>query len=271
MSDGKITGNEGFAIEIGGMPILLRTRDTCFRQLLSDRYAGFVSDLAIPELEFDIDLVEPSTEIEADDDVQVRKEGGGWLLQRGDFQAQWDTSCGRGQVRQSRNPYAIDSLLRIIHTLILAKRGGFLVHAASAVRGERAFLFAGVSGAGKTTISRLAPSDATLLSDEISYVRRERDSYLSCGTPFAGELARVGENKSAALRALFFLDKGPENRIEPLESGEAVRLLLRYILFFAEDEELVRLVFQSACEFVERVPVSRLTFVPDQRVWDLIR
>ena len=81
----------------------------------------------------------------------------------------------------------------------------------------------------------------------------------------------MGENKSAALRALFFLDKGPENRIEPLESGEAVRLLLRNILFFAEDEELVRLVFQSACEFVERVPVSRLTFVPDQRVWDLIR
>src|SRR5207245_4568712 len=168
------------------------------------------------------------------------------------------------------NPYAIDSLLRIIHTLILAKRGGFLVHAASAVRGERAFLFAGVSGAGKTTISRLAPSDATLLSDEISYVRRERDSYLSCGTPFAGELARVGENKSAALRALFFLDKGPENRIEPLESGEAVRLLLRNILFFAEDEAVVRLEFQWACEFVDRVPVSWLMLVLYQRVWVLI-
>src|SRR5947209_20174803 len=119
MSDGKITGNEGFAIEIGGMPILLRTRDTCFRQLLSDRYAGFVRDLAIPEFEFDIDLVEPSTEIEADADVQVRKEGGGWLLQRGDFQAQWHTSCGRGQVRQAPIPYAIDPLLRMLPTRLL--------------------------------------------------------------------------------------------------------------------------------------------------------
>ena len=29
-------------------------------------------------------------------------------------------------------------------------------------------------------------------------------------------------------------------------------------------------VFQSACEFVERVPVQRLTFAPDSRVWDMI-
>jgi hypothetical protein len=73
------------------------------------------------------------------------------------------------------------------------------------------------------------------------------------------------------LRALLFLDKGRENRIEPLEPVEAVRLLLRNILFFAKDEELVKRVFQSACDFVERVPVSRLTFVPDQRVWDIIK
>ena len=58
---------------------------------------------------------------------------------------------------QSANPYSIDAALRIIHSLILARQGGLLVHAASAVRNGKAFLFAGVSGAGKTTISRLAP------------------------------------------------------------------------------------------------------------------
>lgn len=29
--------------------------------------------------------------------------------------------------------------------------------------------------------------------------------------------------------------------------------------------------FHSAFEFLSRVPVSRLTFVPDARVWELIR
>ena len=40
--------------------------------------------------------------------------------------------------------------------------------------------------------------------------------YEAWGTPFAGELARVGENRAAPLSALFLLEKGPENRIEPV-------------------------------------------------------
>jgi hypothetical protein len=259
------------AIEIGGMAIALHTQDPEFRQLLENRYTGFMKSASNPQFEFDIDLFEPSETMHADSDVQVTMQGGQWVLERGDFHARWDYRAGRGHIRQSRNPYAIDSVLRIVHTLILAKQGGFLLHAASAIRGGHAFLFAGVSGAGKTTISRLAPPDATLLTDEISYVRREADEYRACGTPFAGELARVGENQSAPLSTLFLLEKGPENRVEPVAASDAIRLLMRNILFFAEDAELVRLVFRSACEFVERVPVRRLIFVPDERVWEMVR
>ena len=178
---------------------------------------------------------------------------------------------GRGRIRQSANPYSIDSVLRIVHTLILAREGGFLLHSAGAIRNGKAFLFSGVSGAGKTTISRLAPPDVTLLTDEVSYIRRDQDGYRACGTPFAGELARVGENCSAPIGCLFFLKQGPENKIEPVAKAEAIRRLMRNILFFAEDSDLVQRVFQSACEFVERVPVQQLTFVPDSRVWDMIR
>ena len=56
-----------------------------------------------------------------------------------------------------------------------------------------------------------------------------------------------------------------------MTKSESIRRLMRNILFFAGDAELVTNVFQSACEFVERVPVRLLTFTPDTRVWDLIR
>jgi hypothetical protein len=266
----QLAASEPVAIEIGGMAIALHTEDSAFRRLLEKRYAGFIKPSVNPQFEFDIQLFEPGETTRADEDVQVKLRDGQWLLRRGDFRASWDSREGRGRIRQSRNPYAIDSVLRIVHTLILARQGGFLVHAASVIRNGRAFLFAGVSGAGKTTISRLAPADATLLTDEISYVRREGSQYLGCGTPFAGELARVGENQSAPLSALFLLEKGPRNRIETVALSEAIRLLLRNILFFAEDAELVNLVFRSACEFVEKVPVRRLIFAPDQRVWKMI-
>jgi hypothetical protein len=83
-------------------------------------------------------------------------------------------------------------------------------------------------------------------------------------------LARVGENQCAPVSAVFLLEKGLQNRIEPVGPSEVMRRLLRNILFFADDPELVKLVFQSACEFASLVPIHRLTFVPDQRVWEII-
>lgn len=265
------TEKETVSIEIGGMPIAVRTDDPSFRRLIENRYAGFVGASGSSHFEFDIDLYEPSGSSPSGDDLEVKVEAGEWLLKRGDFRARWNADTGRGRIRQACSPYAIDCVLRIVHSLILARQGGFLVHAASAIRGGKAFLFSGVSGAGKTTISRLAPPDATLLTDEISYVRREGNGYMACGTPFAGELARVGENCCAPLSAFFLLEKGLQNSIEPIDPTEAIQRLLRNILFFADDAELVKLVFQSACEFASLVPIHRLVFVPDQRVWDIIR
>lgn len=255
-------------VEIGGIPIGLAACDDGFLGLLRQRYAGFLSS-SPPEFELEFDL--SPTRVVSDEDVHVRREGEEWLLDRGDFRARWDPRRGRGRVRQNSNPYSLDAVLRIVHSLILAERGGFLLHAASAICQGEACLFSGVSGAGKTTITRLAPPGVTLLTDEVSYVRPAADGYAAFGTPFAGELARAGENCSAPLSALFFLEQGPANRIDELSYAEAVQRLMRNILFFAEDAGLVEKLFATACDFVARVPVRRLTFYPDGRVWDVIR
>ena len=146
-----------------------------------------------------------------------------------------------------------------------------MIHAASCVRNGRAFLFMGVSGAGKTTISRLAPPGATLLTDEISYVRRTGNTYQAFGTPFSGELAQPGENVNAPLRAVYVLVQGPENKVERVSAPVALRELMKSILFFAQDERLVDRVFTSACRMAEAVSFYRLTFLPDRRVWSLIQ
>lgn len=259
------------SVEIGGMPILLRTRDLEFRALLEKRYAGFVRHRARASFALDVDVVRPDRQLCEDEDLTVRRQDGIWYLQRGDFLAEWDPQAGRGRLLQAVSPYAIDSVLRIVHSLIQASAGGFLLHGASVIRDGKAFMFSGVSGAGKTTISSLIPKDVVLLTDEISYVRRDGEKYRACGTPFAGELARLGENASAPIDRLFFLAKGPTNRIDPIPPADALRMLLRNILFFADDPELVRLVFRSACDFLARIPVFQLTFFPDTRVWELIQ
>jgi hypothetical protein len=264
-----VTESCSVVVEIGGLPIRLRCADRDFVRQIRQRYAGFLSSSNDASFEFEIGLASKDTE-SGDDDLRLVWDSGRWLMERGDFRAEWSPSTAHGSIQQTINPYSLDSVLRIVHTLLLARKGGFLLHASSAIRNGRAFLFSGVSGAGKTTMARLAPPDATLLSDEISYVTRRGSSYLAVGTPFFGELARPGENLQAPIEALYLLAKGPKNKIEPIEGAAAVRGLLGNVLFFARDPEFVKLIFDTACEFANRVPVRRLTFVPDASVWELI-
>ena len=256
-------------IEIGGLPIEVQTTDAAFERILMRRYGAYVRTDVASRFAFRVELTPPDA-FDPDADAEVWLDDAEWRIERGDFRARWNPAERKGQIFQSANPYSIDSVLRIVHTLMLAPEGGFLLHASSAVRNGKAFMFSGLSEAGKTTIARLAPEDVALLTDEASYIRKVDGQYMAYGTPFAGELGVPGKNISAPIAALYFLAKGPENLIEEISPAVAVRRLLRNILFFAHDEKMVRQVFESACAFVATVPVFQLSFVPDQRVWELI-
>jgi hypothetical protein len=259
----------GVVVEVGHVPVGLNTTDNALLRLLERRFDRFLTANVRPAFHFDITVV-PQGSFDPDAELRVGAAGGRWTLQRGDFHAEWDAANRRGWIRQTLNPYAIDSVLRIVHTIVLATDGGFLLHASSAVRDGRAFLFTGPSGSGKTTIARLAPPDVTLLTDEISYVRRTGDGYTAFGTPFSGELGEGGERVSAPIAALFRLNRGPDNLHERLTETEAIRTLMRNILFFADDRALTCHLLDTACDFAASVPAFRLAFAPDARVWNTI-
>lgn len=264
-------------IGIGGLWVRLRTQSPEFVADMASRFAGFLGDVAQPDHVFDIELVpfpaddEDLAVVDAHADaVHVSRSGPLWQVRRGDFFAEWDPALRHGRARMVPSPYSLDSVIRILHTLILAEQGGMLMHASSVALAGRAWMFTGVSGAGKTTISRLCPPDAHILTDEMSFIRPEGEHYYAYGTPFSGELGRPGENLRAPLAGVFLLAQGPENRIDQLSPTEAVSALMANILYFARDDALTARVFDNAIALAARVPVRRLTFLPDARVWDLI-
>jgi hypothetical protein len=55
-----------------------------------------------------------------------------------------------------------------------------------------------------------------------------------------------------------------------MPAADATRAVLEIVLFFRARYGAGRTKFDSVCELVQRVPVQRLTFVPDGRVWELV-
>ena len=256
-------------IVIGEIGVRFSTTDQKCAVMLRERYRGFVNNARACHCNFEIETISPRV-LKAERDLSVHCSGDNWVLERGDFYAIWFPSIKTGRVHQTRNPYSTDSVLRILHSLMLASEGGFLLHASSAVLNQKGFLFSGVSGAGKTTIAKLAPVDALLLTDEISYLRNTADGYWAYGTPFTGELGRNGENISAPIAAVFLLTKGPHNELRDVSKADAIRRLRRNVLFVTKDSTLVEAVFETVADFVNRVPVNELMFAPEPSVWKLI-
>jgi len=112
-------------------------------------------------------------------------------------------------------------------------------------------LFAGASGAGKTTHGPAgAGPRATLLTDEVSYVRKLPEGYFCVRNPLCGELKCAGGKRGGTVGVLYLLKHGPVNHIEAVGESVCYRALLESILFFARDPELVKLVFETAADFV---------------------
>jgi hypothetical protein len=171
--------------------------------------------------------------------------------------------------RGVRHEYALDSLLRILLTQLLLPQRGFLLHAATITRGGRGYVFVGRSGAGKSTVASLSPA-GSVLTDEISLLRRDGNNWFAYGTPFWGEFRADGANLRVPLEGVFSLVQADVHRVEPLSPKQAVRALLPNVLFFSaasrENSDLLALLAQAA----EQVCFYRLLFRNAPSFWEAI-
>jgi hypothetical protein len=260
---------DAVGLDIAGLRAALVAREPAVPAVARERFRGFVTAGA-PD--WTIDVATATLPSGRSDDVIVRRDGAGsrFTVGRHDFAATLDLDARRGDVALAPgSDVALDAFVRVTWTLALLERRGLLLHAASLARGDRAFLFCGRSGAGKTTLARLS-ADAELLSDEVSCVRLTGAGPRAYGTPFFGDLGRPGANRAVPLVAIYFLEHAERHTRESLARPRALARLLTTVLFFGRDATLARRVFDLAAALVETVPCFRLGFRPEPSVWEVI-
>ncbi|MBK5256270.1 MAG: hypothetical protein JJE39_09585 [Vicinamibacteria bacterium] len=157
--------------------------------------------------------------------------------------------------------YPLDQLLMMQR---LACEGGSIIHCALIAVGDRAVICPGVSGAGKTTLTRQLEGNPRfrILSDDRAVIRRARDGYMAYGTPWPGE-GGFAVNEGLPLVSIGFIQQREGPSCSPISPSEAIHRLVRMASLPLFDRQAGPRVFDGLADLCGRVPVWRLGVPPD--------
>jgi hypothetical protein len=244
-----------FELSIGCVPLRLQMSDAPLFDAASARYAAFM------------DAAEHPIAIALNDATLPES-------QPADFGYEFEGAVLRAFASDIRfdgvrNQYALDSLLRVFLSWRLLEHQGFLLHAATVIRDGKAYIFTGRSGAGKSTVATLSPQ-GSVLTDEISLLRREAGVWRAYGTPFWGEFKAAGSNSSAPVAGIFRLLQSAENQAVPLRPMAILRALLPNVLFFSTERESTRQLLEILSRAATEINGYNLSFRKNATFWEVL-
>ena len=170
---------------------------------------------------------------------------------------------------------------RVVH------RGGLLLHGALATRAGHGVVFAGHSGAGKSTSVCRLPAPWRALADDATLVARDDNGvYWAHSWPGPAVFVNherpfhVDAREAVPLRAVFFLEQADRDHAGFLSGGEAVANLVESCgqgLSIPPDDDtsderrrLWLKIFENACAMKKRLAVGKLEATLTGRFWEEI-
>jgi hypothetical protein len=160
--------------------------------------------------------------------------------------------------------YPLDQIILMYY---LARHNGMLIHASGIEIKQKGYLFAGRSGAGKTTIAMqfLARHYEGLLSDDRLILREIDRAFRVFGTPWPGK-GGIARNMNIPLAGIFFLRHSSHNRVEQVDTRTALEELLPVASIPWYDPGRMNDILQTCERLIENVPAYMLSFRPDAEV-----
>ena len=167
--------------------------------------------------------------------------------------------------------------LQVLLIWRLVKRGEGLIAHAAAVRDTdgRGYLFAGKSGAGKSTTARLWHKNtrADILNDDRVLLLKKGRRFLMYNPPWHGEMGAYLSpyHKPVRLDRIFFLRHGKRNVCEPLGFEKAFRRLYPAVFPVFWDVEALKNLVSLCGQVLQASTACDLSFVKNRKVIGFVR
>ena len=264
----EVHGNN-FSINIGEIPFTIFFDDKDFLVENKQIFSNFISQKVESSINIQVEYV-PSENFKFETGLESPKIffdpiKNIYNMYWNSFNGIFNSDQMIGKINCSKH-FGLNSFIRIVLTLVLLKNQGFLIHASSLIRNNKGYVFPGKSGAGKTTITRLTP-DSILLSDELSLIKKVNGKFRAYGTPFWSELSINGENTSISIEDIYFPIQDKKNYAKSIGFSLALEKLLPNVIFYLNDKNLEKKLFNLCIEFISKISPYELHFLPESTFW----
>ncbi len=163
-------------------------------------------------------------------------------------------------------PYPLGAPLdRVLFVNIVTHGLGIMLHACGIVQQGKAYIFAGPSDSGKTTLARLwaDAGEAIILGDECLILRRKGGEFWVHGTPWVGE-SNLFSPLGAPVESIFFIRHAVHNSFSPIPTARTAENLLAQSILTPYDPIAVHHGLDFSLGLAREVPAYEFGFVPDE-------
>jgi hypothetical protein len=150
--------------------------------------------------------------------------------------------------------------------------GRFVLHASGVADRGEAILFTAPSGGGKSTQASLWEQNggSEILNGDKMVIFAETDQPVAYGSPIAGS-SGIYKDASAPIKAIVYLHKAPENRVERMDKSRACLALYSQAVKLEGDADFNQALLPLLERIVQAVPVLELSCTPEPEAVDCVR
>jgi hypothetical protein len=205
-----------------------------------------------------------------DYDVEITKAADTISFRRADYLIEADLDYRQAKVSVYDELALKHALMNLYSSYLVYHQWGLLVHSSCVIDKGTAHMFAGHSGAGKSTAARLS-SPRELLSDEATVVKITPDQITVFNSPFRSELeGSSGAEASGPLESIYILNQAIQNKRVSLSKSNGFLHLIDKIFYWSHSSEETKKTLGLLQTLAKTVPIYELHFQKNNTFWELI-